>query len=396
MQEISINQKLHERRVSSEEKNMNTMSVESNVQAKETSKTKGVARDWPRWTPYAAVVWSVVYGIVGLFWAMGGNGFPFTPGSVDVLGPLAGRLGLAVSWIIVSLAGFPAAILGLLMLRGVRRPRLLFIIAGGLIGGGLLLLMLDLTLLTTLGYIPYTIVAFIKGTAFGPAFLNELGRAGGSIAHQLWCLAGGFAWLAATVTYTRKSGEACLYCGRRDDHEGWNSPEKARQWGKIAAYLSMVVPVIYGVTRYAWALGIPLGMTQEYWRQGQERGMWTSGLFLATFGLVGAVLTLGLVQRWGEVFPRWMVGLAGRRVPMWLAVVPATLVSVLLIVGGVSIGSGFGYLSDASAATEQSVWIVVGPAMLFPLWGVALAVATLGYYFRRRGPCSVCGRGGTG
>lgn len=24
---------------------------------------------------------------------------------------------------------------------------------------------------------------------------------------------------------------------------------------------------------------------------------------------------------------------------------------------------------------------------------VALAVATLGYYFRRRGPCKVCGRG---
>jgi hypothetical protein len=31
--------------------------------------------------------------------------------------------------------------------------------------------------------------------------------------------------------------------------------------------------------------------------------------------------------------------------------------------------------------------------LLFPVWGAALAVATLGYYYRRRGPCSVCGRG---
>jgi hypothetical protein len=35
----------------------------------------------------------------------------------------------------------------------------------------------------------------------------------------------------------------------------------------------------------------------------------------------------------------------------------------------------------------------VGPTLLFPVWGVALAVAALGYYFRRRGPCGVCGRG---
>ena len=81
-------------------------------------------------------------------------------------------------------------------------------------------------------------------------------------------------------------------------------------------------------------------MSEEYLRRGQESGMWISGLFLATFGLVGAVLMLGLVQRWGEVFPRWMIGLAGRRVPIALAVVPASIVSVLLIVGGIGIWSG--------------------------------------------------------
>jgi len=75
--------------------------------------------------------------------------------------------------------------------------------------------------------------------------------------------------------------------------------------------------------------GIPLGMSEERFRSGQESGTWIYGaLFLGNFILVGAVLMPGLVQRWGEVFPRWMIGLAGRRVPIALAVVPASLASV--------------------------------------------------------------------
>ena len=158
------------------------------------------------------------------------------------------------------------------------------------------------------------------------------------IAHQLLCLIGGFLWLAATVSYARRSGDACLYCGRRDSPEWWNSPEHAARWGRIAVYVAMVAPFFYALTRYAWAMGLPLGMSEEYLRQGQETGTWIWGLFLATFGLVGAVLMLGLVQHWGEVFPRWMIGLAGRRIPIALAVVPASLVSVLLVVGGIGIG----------------------------------------------------------
>jgi hypothetical protein len=107
-----------------------------------------------------------------------------------------------------------------------------------------------------------------------------------------------------------------------------------------------------------------------------------------------------LVQRWGEVFPRWMIGLAGRRVPIALAVVPASLVSVLLVVGGIVIWSGLAqmvaHLAAGGAEGTGIIWEIVfqvGPTLLFPVWGVALAVATLGYYYRRRGPCKVCGRG---
>jgi hypothetical protein len=144
-------------------------------------------------------------------------------------------------------------------------------------------------------------------------------------------------------------------------------------------------------------------MTEEYLRRGQESGTWIAGLFLAIFGLLGAVLMLGLVQRWGEVFPRWVIGLAGRRVPVALAVAPAFIVSVLLVVGGIGIWSGLGQMvANLSAGGSEGIRLAgelvfqVGPTLLFPVWGVALAVATLGYYFRRRGPCGVCGRGASG
>ncbi len=38
-------------------------------------------------------------------------------------------------------------------------------------------------------------------------------------------------------------------------------------------------------------------------------------------------------------------------------------------------------------------WAALRPELLWPVWGVALAAATLAYYYRRRGKCEHCGRG---
>jgi hypothetical protein len=354
----------------------------------------GEVRDWQHWAPYAAVGWSLVYAALGVHWVVSGRGFPFTSDTVsDPAGPIVGRFGPDVVWIVVIMAGIPAAVMGVAMLRGVRSRALrpFFIIAGTLLAGALLLLMTDLSLLVLVGYIPYGIFNLLTGAEFGRIWLEALTQ--WTVVHQFLCLIGGFLWLAATFSYARRSGDACLYCGRRDGSEGWTSPGNAARWGRIAVYVAMVVPIFYALTRYAWALGFPLGMSVEHLRRGQESGEWISGLFLATFGLVGATLMLGLVQRWGEVFPRWMIGLAGRRVPLALAVIPASIASVLFVVGGIAIWSGYAQMADAAAASGLDMKIVVGPMTLFPVWGVALIVATLGYYYRRRGPCSWCGRG---
>jgi hypothetical protein len=363
--------------------------------------SRGV-RGWQHWAPYAAVAWSLLYGVLGVYWALGGPGFPYTiETAAGGMGPLLGRLGPGVAWVGVMLAGLPAAAMGAAMLRGMRgrAHRPICITGGALVAGLLLLLMTGLDLLVLVGYVPYAVLGHFTAEK-GRAYLG--GWTQWATLHEGLCLVGGFLWLAATVTYARRSADACLYCGRRDGPEAWNSPNQAARWGRLAVAVSLVAPVLYALTRYAWALGFPLGMTEAYLRQGQASGTWTSGLFLANFGLVGAGLSLGLAQRWGEVFPRSLrvMGLAGRRVPIALAVVPAALAAVLLIVGGLGIWSGLGQMAANVAATgadEQeiigAVIFQLGPTLLFPVWGAALAVATLGYIYRRRGPCGVCGRG---
>src|SRR5438067_2099990 len=60
----------------------------------------------------------------------------------------------------------------------------------------------------------------------------------------------------------------------------------------------------------------------------------TSVAILATLGLVGSALTFGLIRPWGEVFPRWIPLLRGRRVPILLAFVPAVAVAILVTSAG--------------------------------------------------------------
>ena len=162
--------------------------------------------DWQRWAPYAAVAWSLIYATLGVYWAVSGRGFPYTPKTVsDVMGPLLGRFGPGVAWIVVMMAGIPAAALGAAMLRGVRNRGLrpLLITAGALLAGVLLLLMTALDLLVRFGYIPYAVHSLFTGAKFGQTYLESLTQ--WATIHQLLCLIGGFLWLAATVCYGRRS-----------------------------------------------------------------------------------------------------------------------------------------------------------------------------------------------
>ncbi len=117
---------------------MKALIAGSNGMASAVPARGGGVRDWQRWAPHAAVVWSLIYGALGVYWAVSGRGFPCAPGLVPgVTGALARRFGLVIAWTIVIAEGIPAAALGAAMLRGARSRALrpLFITAGALLAG---------------------------------------------------------------------------------------------------------------------------------------------------------------------------------------------------------------------------------------------------------------------
>jgi hypothetical protein len=124
-------------------------------------------------------------------------------------------------------------------------------------------------------------------------------------------------------------------------------------------------------------------------------GLWWRGAALATLSIAGALLTLGLVRRWGEVFPRWVPSLAGKPVPRSLVIVPAALVSIIVATAGLmfvrfAIRGDF-TLGD-NAVTFGENFAALAPELLWPLWGGALGAATLAYYYRTRAGCAECAR----
>ena len=102
----------------------------------------------------------------------------------------------------------------------------------------------------------------------------------------------------------------------------------------------------------------------------------------------GALLTLGLVRPWGETFPRWIPILGGRRVPPRLAIIPAALVSVLVTSAGLMFIRFVltGALAEVFEFGEDLGWIALAPELLWPLWGAALAAATLALPLPATGP----------
>ncbi|MCS4592984.1 hypothetical protein KTJ89_08325 [Brevibacterium sediminis] len=150
---------------------------------------------------------------------------------------------------------------------------------------------------------------------------------------------------------------------------------------KIAVVVAVIVPGFYALTRVLWAVGIPFGLSEGLYDEGQRVGLWHSGLALALAAIGGILLTLGLIQRWGERLPTWLGPLGGKRVPITLATIPATIVSLAIFTGGVGLVRTI--FSGTPEIFADSWWVTIGPTLLFPLWAVALGWATFAYRERR-------------
>ena len=352
----------------------------------------------PRLTAYVAATWSLAYGILGLLWALGAGDFPFGVANDPGAGlSLLGGVTSAVAAPIIAALGLAGGMVGLVMAGnrgGSWRPALLsFAWTAAIV---LALLIPDYRVLVLVAYTPIVIIGALFGWApGGGATLSD--AAPWPVVNQLICIGGGLAWAAAAVSYGRLTRGACARCGRTDVGGGWTTPEAAARWGRWAVGVAVVIPVLYALTRWAWALGVPLGITEEFLREGQASGLWLAGAALATLAVIGALLTLGLIQRWGEDFPAWFPIIGGRRVPPALAIVPAAVMAVVVTSAGLmfvrlALAGGFAFDEDTTFTLTDN-WAALAPELLWPIWGAALGAATLAYHYRRRGQCRSCGRG---
>jgi len=158
--------------------------------------------------------------------------------------------------------------------------------------------------------------------------------------------------------------------------------------------LAVLTTVPSGLWRMAMAVGVPVGADSDYRRQHYGFPGWgTVYVFGLTVLLVGlALLTLGLVRRWGEVTPQWIPVIGGRPVPRLAAVIPAFAGSVALTLLWVIELSSAGEIFTLYGL--QGVHRAVVYACYVPLlfWGPLLAAVTVSYA-RRTGSAGTTGAG---
>ncbi|GGN73023.1 hypothetical protein GCM10010112_42020 [Actinoplanes lobatus] len=164
------------------------------------------------------------------------------------------------------------------------------------------------------------------------------------------------------------------------------APTEFRQapgWARHWAYVAVALPIVgWAVPHGLWVLGVPFGISEQELRGADGDLSTATGVAITVVPPLAGLLVLGLVQRWGQRFPRWVPGLGGRRVPRLLAVLPAGTVAITLVTYGVlSFGVFAGQVLDGeqSWAQVRAGWATVATLLVFLGWGVAVGVTTAGY-----------------
>lgn len=154
----------------------------------------------------------------------------------------------------------------------------------------------------------------------------------------------------------------------------------------LIAHLIPLTVLPAGVWRIVLGFGVPLGFAPAALERDDMPGWGTvSTIFLSVLTECLALLSLGLVRPWGEVVPRWVPGLAGRRIPPLAVVIPAALGGVLLTVmwGWAVWGLFDGRVELFTGGVGWRV-LLVGCYLPTVLWGPLLLVLTFLYDRRRR------------
>ncbi|KZM74727.1 hypothetical protein [Nocardia terpenica] len=153
-------------------------------------------------------------------------------------------------------------------------------------------------------------------------------------------------------------------------------------WARRAAAATLWICLPSSLWRLAVVIGIPLGLGE-----GEYATMLIPGWgylvlpLLSAFQEALAWLTLGLVQSWGEVWPRWIPRLRGRPIPVPVAVIPAALGALACTIYGVLFV--WTTLHAHMEITTWGEWLMNICYIPLMAWGPLLGIVTIHYYRRR-------------
>lgn len=156
------------------------------------------------------------------------------------------------------------------------------------------------------------------------------------------------------------------------------------RWAAVAAHAVPFVVLPSGLWRLGLAFGLPVAADSPYSDPGPGLFSYMVGLTLLSEAL--ALLTLGLVRGWGEVFPRWLPLLGGRPVATGAATGAALAGAAgLLAAGGWSTYAMTMGMGDGLAFSVAQETLFLGCYLPLAAWPVLLAAVAVAYHRRRAG-----------
>lgn len=149
-----------------------------------------------------------------------------------------------------------------------------------------------------------------------------------------------------------------------------------RDWGWWITVAAAACPLLFALQRMTWLTPWPIALEAHDLEAGP--GLRIFGLLLAIAAIGGAWLTIGLILRWGAIYPRWIpqVG-SGIVSPVWPTIL-AFVMGIAVAVGGRSLGQ-----SMLMTRADDPHPLVASLAVLFIVWGPLLMIAAVAYYRRR-------------